>query len=167
MAKSEDPDQTRLVVLIWICTMCKICLSENLGYMCRVMRKPAFCICKNKAADQLRRNCTADQRLCFRYIDSTFPLLAIQPGLCQTRLETLKTGFLATSTKSRYIVTQTIENYPCPTSTGLSEAYNKHCSSVETSPYKSNPTLAFQKGKNLRLVLKMIHWYFVIFNNSP
>ena len=28
------------------------------------MRKPAFCICENKAADQLRSNCAADQRLC-------------------------------------------------------------------------------------------------------
>ena len=36
-----------------------------------VMRKPAFCICVNKDADQLRSNCAADQRLCFRYTDST------------------------------------------------------------------------------------------------
>ena len=33
------------------------------------MRKPAFCICKNKDADQLRGDREADQRLCFRYID--------------------------------------------------------------------------------------------------
>ena len=33
------------------------------------MRKPAFCICENKDADQLRGNGEADQRLCFRYID--------------------------------------------------------------------------------------------------
>ena len=39
------------------------------------MRKPAFLICENKGADQLRSNCTADQRLCFRYINSTIPLL--------------------------------------------------------------------------------------------
>ena len=31
------------------------------------MRKPAFCICENKDADQLCGNHTADQRLCFRY----------------------------------------------------------------------------------------------------
>ena len=36
------------------------------------MRKPAFCICKNKDADQLRGNPIADQRLCFRFMDSTF-----------------------------------------------------------------------------------------------
>ena len=34
-------------------------------------RKPDFCLCENKGADQLRSNCTADQRLCFRYTDST------------------------------------------------------------------------------------------------
>ena len=39
------------------------------------IRKPTFCICENKGADQLRSNCEADQRLCFRYIDSTIPLL--------------------------------------------------------------------------------------------
>ena len=39
------------------------------------MRTPAFCICENKAADQLRGNREADQRLCFRYTDSTIPLL--------------------------------------------------------------------------------------------
>ena len=31
------------------------------------MGKPAFCICENKAADQLCGNRTADQHLCFRY----------------------------------------------------------------------------------------------------
>ena len=31
------------------------------------MRKPAFCICENKAADQLHSNCAADQRLCFPF----------------------------------------------------------------------------------------------------
>ena len=43
--------------------------------MSLVMRKPAFCICENKDADQLRGNREADQRLCFRYSDSTIPLL--------------------------------------------------------------------------------------------
>ena len=65
------------------------------------MRKPTICICENKDADQLRGNREADQRLCFRYIDSTIPLLpkseisslkpssvAVQPGLCRTRSET-------------------------------------------------------------------------------
>ena len=39
------------------------------------MRKPTFCICKNRGADQLPSNCAADQHLCFPYIDSTIPLL--------------------------------------------------------------------------------------------
>ena len=41
------------------------------------MRKPTVCICENKGADQLRGNREADQRLCFRYTDSTFPPLLI------------------------------------------------------------------------------------------
>ena len=39
------------------------------------MRKPAFCICEDKDADQLRGNREADQRLCFRYMDSTIPII--------------------------------------------------------------------------------------------
>ena len=71
------------------------------------MRNLDFCKCENKHADQLRGNREADQRLCFRYTDSTIPLLpkseisslwlssvAVQPGLCRTRSETPKTGFL-------------------------------------------------------------------------
>ena len=86
------------------------------------MRKPAFCICENKDADQLRSyicenkdadqlrsNCVADQRLCFRNMDSAISLLykseisslnpssvVVQPGLCRTWSETPKTGFLTT-----------------------------------------------------------------------
>ena len=73
------------------------------------MGKPALSICENKAADQLHSNCAADQRLCFRYIDSTIPLLSkseisslkpstvvVQPGLCRIWSETPKTGFLTT-----------------------------------------------------------------------
>ena len=67
------------------------------------MRKPAFCICENKDADQLRGNREADQRLFFRYMDSTNPLLrkckisslmsssvGVQSGLYPTRSETPK-----------------------------------------------------------------------------
>ena len=73
------------------------------------MRKTAFRLCENKDADQLRGNREADQRLCFRYIGSTIPLLpkseilsslpssvAVQTDLCQTWSETPKTGFLTT-----------------------------------------------------------------------
>ena len=40
------------------------------------MRKPAFCICENKDADQLRGNREADQRLCFhlRIVQSLYYL---------------------------------------------------------------------------------------------
>ena len=75
----------------------------NVYYMSRVVRKPAFCICENKDADQL---------LCFRYTDSTISLLpkygisslqpssvAVQPGLCGTWSETPKAGFLTTRLK--------------------------------------------------------------------
>ena len=37
--------------------------------------KTVFCICENKDTDQLRGNREADQRLCFRYRDSTIPPL--------------------------------------------------------------------------------------------
>ena len=40
------------------------------------MEKPTICICENKGADQLRGNREADQRLCFRYTDSTIPLVS-------------------------------------------------------------------------------------------
>ena len=80
--------------------------------MSRVVRKLAFCRCENKDADQLRGNREADQRLCFRYTDSTISLLpkyeisrlqpssvAVQPGLCWTWSETRKTGLLTTRLK--------------------------------------------------------------------
>ena len=72
------------------------------------MRKPDICLSENKGADQLCSNCTADQRLCFRYSDSTIPLLLkskissskpvtvhVQAGLCRFWSELPKTGFLA------------------------------------------------------------------------
>ena len=65
------------------------------------MGKPTIYIGENKGADQLRSNCEADQRLCFRYSESTVPLLHIsgissfylfsalvQAGLCRTCSET-------------------------------------------------------------------------------
>ena len=45
-------------------------------YLSHAVRKPAFCICENKDADQLRGNREADQRLCFRYTDTRIPLLS-------------------------------------------------------------------------------------------
>ena len=52
-----------------------MCKSYYCTDMSRVMRNPAFCICENKDTDQLRGYREADQRLCFRYIDSSIPLL--------------------------------------------------------------------------------------------
>ena len=45
-------------------------------HLSRRMGKRTICIGENKGADQLRSKCEADQRLCFRYIDSTIPLLS-------------------------------------------------------------------------------------------
>ena len=39
--------------------------------------KTGFLHMRNKAADQLRSNCAADQRLCFCYVDSAIPLLSL------------------------------------------------------------------------------------------
>ena len=43
------------------------------------MRKLAFCICENKDADQVRGNREADDRLCFRYTDTTIPVYFLNP----------------------------------------------------------------------------------------
>ena len=68
--------------------------------------KTWFLHMRKKVADQLRSNCTADQRLCFRYIDSTIPLLskseissllpsfvAVQPRLSRNWSETREDRF--------------------------------------------------------------------------
>ena len=72
--------------------------------------KTGFCLGENKGADQLRSNCEAVQRLCFRYTDGTCTIslllkseissflptsVTVQVGLCRTWSETPKTGFLA------------------------------------------------------------------------
>ena len=69
--------------------------------MSHPMGKPTTGIGENKGADQLRGNREADQRHCFRYSDSTIPLLLkseissfwlfsvlVQVGLCRTSSET-------------------------------------------------------------------------------
>ena len=57
--------------------------------MSLVMRKLDFCICENKAADQLRDNREADHRLCFSYTDF---FTGIKIALYEPRHE--ETGFL-------------------------------------------------------------------------
>ena len=66
--------------IVMQCEWKKSCMTESYmvlsgRQMSLVMRKPVFSICENKDADQLRGNREADQRLCFRYSDSTIPLL--------------------------------------------------------------------------------------------
>ena len=64
------------------------------------MGKPTICNGENTGADQLRSNCEADERLCFRYMGSAIPLLSkskvsrilpssvtVQAGSCRTRSE--------------------------------------------------------------------------------
>ena len=82
-------------------------IPQETRNMSRLMRKPTFSICENEDADQLRGDREADQRLFFRYMDSTIPLLpkseilnlkpssvVVQPGLCRTRSETRTFVFL-------------------------------------------------------------------------
>ena len=80
-AKSADPDQTApleeqsdqgLHYLLVYLHLLEALLNEP-----RHEKTVFFFICENKDADQLRGNCEADQRLCFRYMDSTTPLLPI------------------------------------------------------------------------------------------
>ena len=90
---------------------CKECahiqrvFKKTKGISCRNLScpvgKPTICIGENKGADQLCGNREADQRLCFRYTDSTFYRLfkteissfqsasvTVQPDLCRTCSET-------------------------------------------------------------------------------
>ena len=79
-----------------------VIIISRLSNLSLHMRKPTVCILcigENKGADQLRSNCEAVQRLCFRFMDSTIPQLSkskiscfcpsvlVQHDLCQTRLE--------------------------------------------------------------------------------
>ena len=81
------------------------------------MRNPEFCLCENKGADQLCSDCEADQRLCFRYTDSTISLLlkseissfwrasvTIQVGLCRTWSESPQIGFSRVAAQIAYSI---------------------------------------------------------------
>ena len=50
----------------------KVLIMHNMSL---IMKKLAFFIWENNDADQLPSYCAADQRLCFRYTDSTIHLL--------------------------------------------------------------------------------------------
>ena len=65
------------------------------------MRKPTICMGENKDADYRE----ADQRLCFRYTDSTFPHLLI-PKLSRFWVSsvTVKAGLCRTSSEPKLLV---------------------------------------------------------------
>ena len=50
-------------------------MGKTEHHLSRHLGKPTICLGENKEADQLRGNRKADQRLCFRYSDSTIRLL--------------------------------------------------------------------------------------------
>ena len=62
-------------VLTRPCVVFGSSLNFMFSNMSHLMGKPTICIGENKGADQLRGNREADQRLCFRYSDSTIPPL--------------------------------------------------------------------------------------------
>ena len=66
--------------------------AEKNLYMSHHMGKPTICIGENEGADQLRSNCEVDQRLCFRYSDSTVPLLFV-PRLFEEKRRDIVFGF--------------------------------------------------------------------------
>ena len=71
-ARFEEELLTRLTV----CSLCMILLvSVSRTNFEPRYEKTNILLCENKDADQLRDNREADQRLCFRYTDSTIPLL--------------------------------------------------------------------------------------------
>ena len=70
------------------------------------MRKPAFCICENKDAEQLRGNREADQRLCFRHTDITIPLLS--------KIRNLKTLAIFSGCTA-WFVSDLVGNHTCDT----------------------------------------------------
>ena len=65
-----------LVLLLWFSMGLVLMSVSVLSIYEPHHEKTNVCICENKDADPLCGNCEADQRLCFRYIDSTIPLLS-------------------------------------------------------------------------------------------
>ena len=71
-------------------------IKGQMSNMHHIMRKPAFCICENKGADQLCSNCAAHQRL--RFCCIALPLLFKPLAIfCDYSLVCVgpETGFLA------------------------------------------------------------------------
>ena len=98
---SAVPCSTQLVIFAIACN------STEINKLSRRIGKPTIYIGKNKGADQ---------RLCFRYTDSTIPLLlkseissfyplsvTVQAGLCQTWLEPKLLVFSRTGSIDNYL----------------------------------------------------------------
>ena len=76
-ANNKSADQTVSLILTRLKTGVIMNRLNSIAdlHMRNIIRKPASSICENKGVDQLHSNHIADQRLCFRYIDSTITLL--------------------------------------------------------------------------------------------
>ena len=70
-ASASSMNKTKSFIILVVLAETLLCFNK----MSHCMGKPTICIGENKGADQLRSNCEADQRLCFRYMDSIIPLL--------------------------------------------------------------------------------------------
>ena len=71
--RSSDHHASPLKFLLRACLLQT--QRHHITQLSPLMGKPTICIGENKDADQLRGNREADQRLCFRFSDSTIPLL--------------------------------------------------------------------------------------------
>ena len=111
------------------------------------MRKPDFCICENKDADQLRGKREADQRLCFGYTDSTFA----------TRIYFLYTKFQASNHLVWLYSLVCVGVGQKPRKLVFSQRGSYHNNYIlGTSLYKYNPRFAPYNCQNWGSVLKMI-----------
>ena len=70
-----DLSFAKLAAFLYRKICCFFLVSVYVPEMSHLMGKPTICIGENKDTDQLRGDREADQRLCFRYSDSTIPLL--------------------------------------------------------------------------------------------
>ena len=78
------------------------------------MGKPTISIGENKDADQLRGNREADQRLCFRYRDSTILLLSKSKISCYWLFSvTAQAGLCRTLSKTTLLVLPRGGSYVC------------------------------------------------------
>ena len=82
----------------------------------RLMRKPTICICENKGTDQLCGNREAGLCLCFRYSDSTLPLLLkseILACFCDWRPVCVGPGRKTPNCWFSHVNAQIAFTYPC------------------------------------------------------